>query len=61
MHCVFWRTEEHSPWRTEVAVAKLYSKEVEHSEENMEFLEEDFQFEDIFAPEQMIRQLFFAS
>ena len=43
-----------------VAVAKLYSKEVEHSEENMEFLEEDFQFEDIFAPEQMIRQLFFA-
>ena len=24
----------------------------------MEFLEEDFQFEDIFAPEQMIRQLF---
>ena len=44
-----------------VAVAKLYSKEVEHSEENMEFLEEDFQFEDIFAPEQMIRQLFFAS
>ena len=25
-----------------VAVAKLYSKEVEHSEENMEFLEEDF-------------------
>ena len=44
-----------------VDVAKLYSKEVEHSEENMEFLEEDFQFEDIFAPEQMIRQLFFAS
>ena len=25
-----------------VAVAKLYSKEVEHSEENMKFLEEDF-------------------
>ena len=45
----------------EFGISFVYSKEVEHSEENMEFLEEDFQFEDIFAPEQMIRQLFFAS
>lgn len=40
-----------------IDTAKIYSKEVEHSEENMELLAEDFQFEEVFAPESMIRQL----
>lgn len=36
-----------------IDTAKTYSKEVEHSEENMELLAEDFQFEEVFEPESM--------
>lgn len=37
--------------------AKIYSKEVEHSEENMELLAEAFQFEEIFQTERMMEQI----
>lgn len=40
-----------------IDTAKIYSKEVEHSEENMELLAEDFQFEEIFEVERLLRQL----
>lgn len=40
-----------------IDTARIYSKEVEHSEENMELLAEDFQFEDVFGVERMRGQL----
>lgn len=40
-----------------IDTAKIYAKEVEHSEENMEMLAEDFQFEEVFAVERLIGQL----
>lgn len=40
-----------------IDTAKIYSKEVEHSEENMELLAEDFQFEEVFRTENLIGAL----
>lgn len=40
-----------------IDTVKIYAKEVEHSEENMELLAEDFQFEEVFAPERLLCQL----
>lgn len=40
-----------------IETARIYSREVEHSEENMELLEEDFQFEEIFCVNQLIQQI----
>lgn len=40
-----------------IHTAKIYAKEVEHSEENMELLAEDFQFEDIFTTKRLVQQL----
>ena len=40
-----------------IDTAKIYSKEVEHSEENMELLAEDFQFEEVFRVERLLAQL----
>ena len=40
-----------------IHTAKIYSKEVEHSEENMELLAEDFQFEEVFCVERLLQQL----
>lgn len=40
-----------------IATAKIYSKEVEHSEENMELLAEAFQFEEVFRMERMMEQI----
>lgn len=40
-----------------IDTARIYSKEVEHSEENMELLAEDFQFEEVFRVERMLEQL----
>lgn len=37
--------------------AKIYSKEVEHSEENMELLSEEFQFEEVFSVKALLRQI----
>lgn len=37
--------------------AWMYSREVEHSEENMELLDEEFQFEEAYRLKQLIRQL----
>lgn len=37
--------------------AWMYSREVEHSEENMELLDEEFQFEDTYRLEQLLLQL----
>lgn len=39
-----------------IDTARIFSKEVEHSEENMELLAEDFQFEEVFRVERMIEQ-----
>lgn len=40
-----------------IDTARIYSKEVEHSEENMEILADDLQFEDVFEVERLIEQL----
>lgn len=40
-----------------IYTARIYSKEVEHSEENMELLAEDFSFEEVFAVERLLEQL----
>lgn len=40
-----------------IDTARIYSKEVEHSEENMELLAEDFFFEEIFDVGRLLRQL----
>lgn len=37
--------------------AKIYSKEVEHSEENMELLSEEFQFEEVCSVKALLHQL----
>lgn len=40
-----------------VDVARIYAREMEHSEENLENLAEDFDFEEIFSLEQMREQV----
>lgn len=40
-----------------IDTARIYSKEVEHSEENMETLADDLQFEDVFEVERLLEQL----
>ena len=40
-----------------IDTARIYSKEVEHSEENMELLAEDFSFEEVFGVKRLIEQL----
>lgn len=40
-----------------IDTARIYSREVEHSEENLELLAEDFLFEEVCQPAAMIRQL----
>ena len=40
-----------------IASAKIYAKEVEHSEENIELLGESFLFEDAFSVEGLLAQL----
>lgn len=42
-----------------VDVARIYSKEVEHSEDNLELLAEDFDFEEVFSLEALCRQILF--
>lgn len=40
-----------------IDTARIYSKEVEHSEENMELLSDDLQFEEVFETACLLRQL----
>lgn len=40
-----------------IDTARIYSKEVEHSEENMELLADDLQFEEVFETARLIEQL----
>lgn len=40
-----------------IATVKLYSREVEHSEENIGLLAEDFDFEEVFSAENLCRAL----
>lgn len=40
-----------------IDTARIYSKEVEHSEENMEVLADDLQFEEVFETAALLRQL----
>lgn len=40
-----------------IATVKLYSREVEHSEENIGLLAEDFDFEEVFSAEKLCRAL----
>ncbi len=40
-----------------IDTARIYSKEVEHSEENMELLADDLQFEHVFETAELLRQL----
>lgn len=40
-----------------IDTARIYSREVEHSEENMEMLADDFNFEESFGVENLVKQL----
>lgn len=40
-----------------VDVVRIYAKEVEHSQENLEYLEEEFLFEDLYRIEELEKQL----
>ena len=40
-----------------VDTARIYAKEVEHSEENVELLEDDFLFEDVFMVPELMKQI----
>lgn len=40
-----------------VDVARIYAKEVEHSQENLEFMEDEFLFEEIYRCEELCRQI----
>ena len=40
-----------------VDIARIYAKEVEHSQENLEFLEEEFLFEEIYQLEALLIQV----
>lgn len=40
-----------------VDTARIYAKEVEHSEENVELLEDDFLFEDVFTVPELMKQI----
>ena len=40
-----------------IDVARIYSKEVEHSEENLDLLRDCFLYDEIFEPEELKRQL----
>lgn len=40
-----------------IDTARIYSREVEHSEENMEILEDDFRFEELLSAENLVAQL----
>lgn len=40
-----------------VDIVRIYAKEVEHSEENLEFLEEEFLFEEIYKCDALCRQV----
>lgn len=40
-----------------VDIARIYAKEVEHSEENLEYLDDEFLFEDIYHFEEICRQI----
>lgn len=42
-----------------VDIARIYAKEVEHSEENIEFLEDEFLFEDIYDLDSLCKQVLF--
>lgn len=41
-----------------IDVARIYSKEVEHSEENLEYLAEAFCYEEVFQRERLLEQIF---
>ena len=38
-------------------MARIYAKEVEHSEVNIEYLEDEFLFEDIYTLEELCKQV----
>ena len=40
-----------------VDIARIYAKEVEHSEENLEYLEDEFLFETIYQKEDLVKQI----
>lgn len=45
-------------WNDRVRVARVYAKEVEHSEENLEYLADEFLFEDAFSVENLKTAIF---
>ena len=40
-----------------VDIARIYAREVEHSEENLEFLADEFLFEEAYSPESLRRTI----
>lgn len=58
MECFYRNMNEFLP-EDRIATAKIYAKEVEHSEENLELLEEEFLFEENYQLEKLLLQVLF--
>lgn len=43
-----------------VDIVRIYAKEVEHSQENLEFLEEEFLFEEVYQGKALCRQVYYS-
>lgn len=57
MALVRFATRGHFTVQDCIDVARIYSKEVEHSEENLDLLRDCFLYDEIFEPEELKRQL----
>lgn len=53
----FCENEEKFSLADRIDTVRIYSKEVEHSEENLELLEEAFSFDEVFRLEQLLQQI----
>ena len=53
----YFKNGKHFSLQDRIEVARIYSKEMEHSEENQDILEEDFAFEETFHVVHLIAQM----
>ena len=53
----FLQGKEQFPAADRVRVSRIFAKETEHSQDNLDYLEEEFLFEDIYKQEMLFRQI----
>lgn len=53
----FLQGKEQFPVADRVRVSRIFAKETEHSQDNLDYLEEEFLFEDIYKQEMLFRQI----